>query len=90
MNSVIEPTGTLLDNSLVVYNNDCGKGDVHDHLNLPVIVAGSAGGKLPTGRHFAFPSNTPCNGLYVTLLNALGVNIQTFGQKNSGPLSLGV
>jgi len=88
MNSVIEPTGTLLDNSLVVYNNDCGRGDVHDHLNLPVIVAGSAGGKLPTGRHFAFPSNTPCNGLYVTLLNALGVNIQTFGQKNSGPLTL--
>jgi hypothetical protein len=71
-----------------VYNNDDGWGDIHDHKNLPVIVAGSAGGNIPTGRYFKFPSNTPCGGLYVTLLQALGVNIKTFGQKNSGPLAL--
>ena len=88
MNAVVEPTGTLLDNSIAVYNNDCGDGNSHDHLSLPVIVAGGAGGKLMTGRHFVYPRNTPCAGLYVTLLNAMGVNVPTFGQKNSGPLKL--
>ncbi len=90
MNDVIEPDGTLLDNSLGVYNNDAGNGGDHDHENLPVIVVGSARGKLPTGRHFAFPINTPCSGLYVSLLNAMGVDAQTFGAKQSGPLSLPV
>lgn len=90
MDAVKEPTGTLLDNSLSVYNNDCGDGNSHDHRNLPVIVAGGAGGKFPTGRHYVFPRNTPCCGLYVTLLNAMGVNVQTFGQKQSGPLRLPV
>ncbi len=85
MDGIVEPTGTLLDNSLAVYNNDCGVGDAHDHENLPVLVAGTAGGAIPSGRHYAFPSNTPCDGLYVTLLNALGVPTQTFGEKQSGP-----
>ncbi len=88
MNAVMEPTGTLLDNSISVFNNDCGDGNSHDHLSLPVIVAGGAGGKLMTGRHFVYPRNTPCAGLYVTLLNTMGVNVPTFGQKNSGPLRL--
>ncbi len=88
MNSVLEPDGTLLDNALAVYNNDCGLGNPHDHKNLPVVVAGSAGGKVPTGRHFANASNTPCGALYTTLLNAMGVDVKGFGPKNSGPLAL--
>lgn len=89
LDSIKEPNGmSVLENSIAVYNNDDGWGDIHDHKNLPVIVAGSAGGNIPTGRYFKFPSNTPCGGLYVTLLQALGVNIKTFGQKNSGPLAL--
>ncbi|HET6281211.1 MAG TPA: DUF1552 domain-containing protein [Polyangia bacterium] len=88
MDAVKEPTGTLLDNSIGVFNNDCGDGNSHDHRFLPVLVAGGARGKFPTGRHYVFPRNTPCCGLYVTLLNAMGVTVQTFGAKNSGPLSL--
>lgn len=88
MDLVKEPTGTLLDNSLSVFNNDCGDGNSHDHRNLPVIVAGGARGKFPTGRHYVNPTNTPCAGLYVTVLNALGVTVQTFGAKSSGPLRL--
>jgi hypothetical protein len=90
LDSVKEANGqSILDNSLAVYNSDCGDGSVHDHKDLPVIVAGSAAGKFPAGRFFKFPSNTPCNGLYVTMLQALGVDtIQTFGDKMSPALSL--
>jgi hypothetical protein len=55
-----------------------------------VLVAGTARGNFPSGRHHAYPSNTPCNSLYVTLLNTMGVEIETFGEKQAGPLDLGV
>ena len=85
-----EPNGlSILDNSLTVYNSDAGDGNSHDHKNLPVIVVGSAGGKFPAGRFFKFPSNTPANGLYVTMLQALGVDtIQIFGDKMTPALDL--
>lgn len=51
MNEVVEPDGTLLDNGIGIYNSDGGEGDGHDHKNLPVLVLGSALGKIPTGRN---------------------------------------
>ncbi len=90
LDEVKEANGlSILDNSLAVYNNDCGDGNSHDHLNLPIAVWGSAGGKFPTGNFYQFPSNTPANGLFVTMLNALGVDsVQTFGDKQSKALTL--
>jgi hypothetical protein len=88
MNEVVEPDGTLLQNSLGVYNNDCGEGDSHDHLNLPVFVVGGARGKILTGQHFKYPSNTPCDALYTAVLNALGVPATGFGAKQTAPLPL--
>ena len=90
LDSVKDANGmSILDNSLAVYNSDCGDGASHDHKNLPVVVWGSAGGKFPAGQFFKFPTNTPANGLYVTMLNALGVDtVKTFGDKQTGPLTL--
>jgi hypothetical protein len=88
MNEVVEPDGTLLQNSLGVYNNDCGEGDAHDHLNLPVFVVGGARGKIMTGQHFKYPSNTPCDALYTAVLNALGVPATGFGAKQTAPLPI--
>lgn len=88
LDEVQETGGTLLDNSVVVYNSDCGTAYSHDHEHLPVLVGGSAGGQVLTGRHFVYPKNTHCAGLYVTLLNAVGVPTQTFGEQNTGPLEI--
>jgi hypothetical protein len=97
LDAVQEPNGlSILDNSLAVFNSDCGDGASHDHWNLPVVVWGSAGGKFPTGRYFEFPLTNPrenrtqAAGLYVSVLNALGVdNVQGFGSQQAGPLDLG-
>ncbi len=88
MDGIQEPTGTLLDNSIGFYTSDCGDSNVHDHNNLPVLIAGSAGGALVPGSHFQFPSDTPAAKLYVTLMNALGVDVKTFGARGDGPLTL--
>ena len=41
----------LLENSLFVYGSGMSDGNVHNHLNLPVLLAGNAGGRLKGGRH---------------------------------------
>ena len=40
-----EGDGTLLDHSLVLYGSGMGNPNVHDHVNLPIIVAGGAAGR---------------------------------------------
>ncbi len=72
---------SLLDNSMVVYCSGLGDGNAHSHTDLPVIVAGRAGGTFNPGRHFDPGSNTPMNNLYVTMLNRMGVKVDSFGDS---------
>lgn len=104
LDQVKEPNGlSILDNGLAVFNSDVGDGFQHYHNALPIAVWGSAGGKFPAGRYWSYdvpgatsadlpgdsPANKPAAGLYVTMLNALGVDTVTqFGDKMSGPLDL--
>jgi hypothetical protein len=104
LDQVKEPNGlSILDNSLAIFNSDVGDGFQHWHNALPIAVWGSAGGKFPAGRYWSFdvpgatskdlsgdtPAKTSAAGLYVTMLNALGVDtVKQFGAKMSGPLTL--
>jgi hypothetical protein len=73
---------SLLDNSMVVYCSGLGDGNAHSHNDLPVIVAGRAGGAFHPGRHFDPGENVPMNNLYVTMLNNMGVKTTSFGDSN--------
>ena len=77
---------SILDNSLIVYGGAIADGNRHTHANLPVILAGSAGGQLPTGRYLRAPSQ-PMSNLFVEMLNIAGVPTEKFGDSN-GRLSL--
>lgn len=72
---------TLLDNSMVVYCSGLGDGNAHSHTDLPVILAGRAGGAFNPGRHFDPGPNTPMNNLYVTMLNRMGIKTDSFGDS---------
>jgi hypothetical protein len=80
---------TLLDNSLVFFSSEIEDGNSHAHVNLPVIVAGSAGGAINPGRHVVYDDQPPMANLFTTMLNALGVEQETFGDDGTGPLDLG-
>ncbi len=41
---------TMLDNTLVMWCNELGNGAAHSHENIPLVLAGQAGGKIKTGR----------------------------------------
>lgn len=77
-----EGNGTLLDNSLILYGSGMGNPNVHDHINLPILVAGGAAGGMRGGRHIRFEKAVPLANLHLTLLDKVGVRIDKFGDSN--------
>ena len=73
--------GSLLDHSLIMYGGGMGDGNLHRHSDLPCLLAGSLGGRFKTGRHLAYPENTPMANLLVTILDKAGVRIDKMGDS---------
>ena len=82
MRSVSDGDGTLLDNSMVVYGSSLGDGNRHTHHDLPVLLAGRAGGTVKAGRHLVYRENTPLNNLYVSMLDRLDIPAETLGDSS--------
>jgi hypothetical protein len=83
-----EGNGTMLDNSLVVWGSELGKGNSHSFDKIPFVVAGGAGGKLQTGRYLKY-DGVEHNRLLVSMAHLMGVpELTTFGgtDGNSGGL----
>jgi hypothetical protein len=81
MAAIKEPGGTLLDNSMIVYGGGISDGDRHNHDDLPILLAGKAGGRVKTGRHVVYPNRTPLNNLFLSMLDRMGVPAETLGDS---------
>ena len=79
--------GSLLDHAMILYGSGLGDGNQHDHHRLPVLLAGGAAGQLHGGRHLQYPE-TPMTNLLVTMLNKVGVPVETLGDS-TGRLDVG-
>jgi hypothetical protein len=78
--------GTLLDHTAVLYGGALSDGNAHSSFDLPLLVAGHAGG-LRGGRHLASEPKTPVSNLFVQLLNCVGVETERFADS-TGQLDL--
>ncbi len=92
---------TLLDNTLAYFNSEISDGNIHRKYDMPVLLAGGAGGKLKVdGSHYLYtqmkfprPTLGPSGGphgirLFVSIMNAFGIPDQTFGDGSAeGPLA---
>ncbi|HCS51164.1 MAG TPA: hypothetical protein DIW81_06145, partial [Planctomycetaceae bacterium] len=76
-----EGNGSLLDHSLYLYGSGMGNPNVHDHTNLPILVAGGAAGNMQGGRHIKYEKPTPLSNLHLTLLQKVGVELDSFGDS---------
>ena len=77
---------SILHNSMIVYGSGNADGNRHSHTNLPLILAGSGGGALTTGRYVKHPS-VPMSNMFLTLGDRLGLSdIPRFGES-TGRLS---
>ena len=73
---------SLLDNTLFTYGSGLGDGSTHQYNDLPIIVAGSGGGKFKTGQHINMPEGTPLANLWLTQANAMGLGLERFADSS--------
>jgi len=77
-----EAGGSLLDHVLYLYGSGMGNPNLHDHQNLPIVVAGGAAGNMQGGRHISFDKPTPLANLHLTLLERAGIPLESFADSN--------
>jgi hypothetical protein len=74
---------TLLDRMLVLNYTDSGYAKNHTTDNIPLITAGSAGGRMRTGIHYAAPQADPVTRLSLTVQKVMGVPISSYGTESN-------
>ncbi len=77
-----EGNGTLLDNTVVLYGSGMGNPSLHDHVNLPILVAGGAHFGMQGGRHIRYEKGKSLANLHLTLLDKVGVRLDKFGDSD--------
>ncbi len=82
MKAINEPDGTLLDNSVVFFSSEISDGNLHNHSNLPIILAGRGGGMLNPGKAIQF-QNANVSQLFISMLATVGVSVKSFGDGTS-------
>ncbi|QEG25002.1 DUF1552 domain-containing protein [Mariniblastus fucicola] len=72
---------SILHNSMVLFGSGNADGNRHTHSDLPIVLAGSGGGRLTPGR-FVDHKSKPLSNLYVTLAQQMGVeSLERFGDS---------
>lgn len=86
LKSTQDGDGSLLDHSLVLYGGALSEGNGHSIHDLPLLLAGHAGG-LRGGRRVMAPLKSPATNLFLSMLDRVGVERETFGDS-TGRLDL--
>ena len=81
LKSTEDGDGTLLDHTTYLLGSGLGNPDVHDHRNLPIVVARGAGSTIAGGRHVKYDALTPLANLHLTLLDDVGVRLEQFADS---------
>jgi hypothetical protein len=81
LKSTPEGDGSLLDHSLYLYGSGMGNPNVHDHVNLPILVAGGGAAGVKGARHLKYDEPTPLANLHLTLLERVGVRMDNFADS---------
>jgi len=84
MKEIDEGGSSLLDNTLLLYTSYMANGG-HGNHDFPTLLVGNAQGTLKTGRHVAYPMDTPTSNLYVEMLHRMGVEVDEFGESKKSP-----
>jgi len=74
--------GTLLDNSILLYGSPMGNPNVHNHKRCPLFLLGHGGGTIAGNRHLKAADGTAMANVMLTVLQKLGVEIDSFGDSS--------
>ena len=83
LDSVNEGEHTLLDNSMILYGSGISDGNRHRHEDLPIVLAGSAGGRIETGRLIQPEGKeVPMGNLFLSMLDLMGSSVDSIGDSS--------
>ena len=74
--------GSLLDHSIYMLGSGMGNPDIHNHTNLPIVLAGGRTAGIKGARHIKYEQATPLANLHLTLLDKVGVHLDSFVDSN--------
>lgn len=86
LKSFREGSGTLLDNTVVLFGSGMGHSDNHTAQRIPIVLAGNAKGRLKTGRYLRYSQNQELSNLHVSLLNTFDVDTAPYSSSSQNPL----
>jgi hypothetical protein len=74
--------GTLLDHSLIAFGSSISESNIHTHDDLPIVLAGTAAGRIAGNRHLVYPKETPLNNLFLNMFDLAGLpHVDGFGDS---------
>lgn len=85
MDAIREGERSLLDNTVFTMGSGLGDGGTHQYDKLPIVTAGSGGGRFDTGRLIKCPDGTPLANLWLSYAQMMGANGKRFADS-TGPL----
>lgn len=95
LESVPEGSGTMMDNTLIVYTSNNADKQHTNGANWPVMLLGNCNGTFKSGCFTQMDGKRPINALYASILKTVGVNADRFNMSEqmaakydsgSGPL----
>jgi Protein of unknown function (DUF1552) len=81
MSEAEDGDGTLLDHTLLLYGAGIRDGNTHDHIDLPLVLAGGKSTGIKSGRHIRSSAGTPMTNLLTTILDRVGVTVDSLGDS---------
>ncbi|QDT12750.1 DUF1552 domain-containing protein [Planctomycetes bacterium K23_9] len=82
LESVPEGSGTMMDNTLIVYTSNNADKQHTNGANWPVMLLGNLDGAFKTGCFTQLDGKRPINSLYTSLLRAAGQNVDRFNMDD--------
>jgi hypothetical protein len=81
LSTMKEGDGTLLDHTLLLYGTGISDSNTHFHDDLPIALIGGKDTGITGGRYIRHSKGTPLANLYVSILDKLGVPVESFGNS---------
>jgi len=87
LSTIKEGNGTMLDNTLMVWGVESGTNHNHSPRDMQYLLIGGRNLGIKTGQYLKLPSTQSSNKLLTSIMNAFGIQDQTFGDGSAtGPL----
>jgi len=83
MKNTIDGDSSLLDQTAIVWGSPMGDPNLHNHKRCPLLLMGHANGALEGNMHIAAAEGTPMANAFVTLMNGIGHELDSFGDSNA-------